>query len=187
MGASSRAARLRLVAICTVKMELRPEQLRTFQATGYLVLPSLVDEPTLRAWRAQIWSAIGADAAEPSTWPNRRGTPSSPSSRARPEPSGGQPSRAARAAGAPGPVVSPALHELPAIRAVVDTLSGGGGRFRTIVPEADTGLVFPEEEELAGWTPPQDGHLDGYGPTGWSGVRLAPPPTHTHAHPLIGG
>ncbi len=59
-----------------VKMELRPEQLRTFQATGYLVLPSLVDEPTLRAWRAQIWSAIGADAAEPSTWPHRRGTPS---------------------------------------------------------------------------------------------------------------
>ena len=67
-------------------MELRPEQLRTFQATGYLVLPSLVDEPTLRAWRAQIWSAIGADAAEPSTWPHRRGTPS-PSSCARPEPS----------------------------------------------------------------------------------------------------
>ena len=59
-----------------VKMELRPEQLRTFQATGYLVLPSLVDEPTLRAWRAQIWSAIGADAAEPSSWPHRRGTPS---------------------------------------------------------------------------------------------------------------
>ncbi len=120
---------------------LTPEQIEYFKTNGYLILEDFVESEIVESWRNQIWNHFDADLSDPSGWPDQL---VADGLKIEPE--------------------SQIFGELPQVRAVVDQLGagmfdGGGGQVLAQWPRKD-------EEE---WQMPTIGHIDGYGPNGWSG------------------
>ena len=48
---------------------LDADQISSFKQHGYLILPGLVGEDVVQAWRDQFWGHVGAAADDASSWP----------------------------------------------------------------------------------------------------------------------
>ena len=120
---------------------LSDAQLRHFADEGFVVVAGLVAEPQLADYRAQFWSEVGADADDPTSWPEA-------------PPGGGQlPNIMA---------LEPNIGELAGIAAVVEQLGGGrfvggGSMTKAIFPAA-----FPLSNGVSEWQAPTGQHIDGY-------------------------
>ena len=120
---------------------LTAEQIAYFKTNGYLVLENFVKSDTIESWRKQIWNKLDADLSDPSGWPDQLVVNGS---NIEPE--------------------SQVFGQLAQVRAVADQIGGGmfnGGGGQMLVK-------WPRKEKGA-WQMPTDGHIDGYGPNGWSG------------------
>ena len=137
-------------------MLLSPAQLDEFKAEGVLAIPGLVPPDVLEEWQAPIRVACsdGVDLDDPSTWPAGRYAPE-----------GGWPE------------LSPNLYELPSLRSIVEQI--GDGAFAPSHPAGQpwtpqvpmTRVILPSAPGTE-WSPPVDGHLDGYA-SGWGGGFMA--------------
>ena len=120
---------------------LTSEQVDFFKTNGYLILESFIETETIDSWRQQIWQHLQVDLSDPSGWPNPYVVD--------------------------GLKIEPEkkiLGQLPQVRQVVDQLGGGlfnGGGGQILAQ-------WPRKEEHQ-WQMPNSGHIDGYGPNGWSG------------------
>ena len=120
---------------------LTPEQIEYFKTNGYLVLEKFVKSNVVESWRKQIWNHLDADLSDPSGWPDEYVVDGL---KIEPE--------------------SQIFGQLPQVRQVVDQIGGGvfdggGGQVLAQWPRKDEGK----------WQMPTIGHIDGYGPNGWSG------------------
>ena len=138
---------------------LSAAQLRSFAAEGVLILRSFVDEETLQLWDAQMAEQLEGDPADSATW----------------------------AGGPANPRLTPALKDLPQMQAVLRQLGAGGwgggsgiGGVRVKGASGGAGNMRPRADAAMGgsgnmksrdpgWKAPDMGHIDGYGPGGWSG------------------
>ena len=120
---------------------LTSEQIDFFKTNGYLILESFIETETIDSWQQQIWQHLQADLSDPSGWPNPYVVD--------------------------GLKIEPEkqiLGQLPQVRQVADQLGGGlfnGGGGQVLAQ-------WPRKEEHQ-WQMPNSGHIDGYGPNGWSG------------------
>lgn len=138
-------------------MCLSQEQLEEFKEEGAVAVPGLVPRDVLAGWQAQIrtaCAAAGVDIDDPATWPNGRYAPA-----------GGW------------PVFSPGLYDLPSLQSIVEQI--GGGAFAPThpagipwIPQKPMTRVILPEAPGSEWTPPADGHLDGYAAS-WGGGFMA--------------
>ena len=118
-------------------MALREQQIAFFKQQGYLILESFIAPEQMAAWRGQFWNHVGADPADPASWPDSYVID--------------------------GFAVEPTFGQLPQMKEVVEVLGGGqfsGGGGSMLVQ-------WPHSGEAWDW--PAQGHIDGYGPGGWSG------------------
>ena len=119
---------------------LTPERIEYFKTNGYLILENFVESEIVDSWRKQVWNHLDADLSDPSGWPDQLVIDGL---KIEPE--------------------SQIFGELAQVRAVVDQLGdgmfGGGGQMLTKWPQKETDA----------WQMPTVGHIDGYGPNGWSG------------------
>ena len=116
---------------------LTDAQIDRFKAEGYVILRGLFEAAHVEAWRDIFWGHVGAQADDPSTWPDSYVID--------------------------GLALEPVPGSLPQMRSIIDQLSGGmfaGGGGSMLVR-------WPETEQE--WKLPTNGHIDGYGPGGWSG------------------
>ena len=119
---------------------LTSEQIDFFKTNGYLILESFIETETIDSWQQQIWQHLQADLSDPSGWPNPYVVD--------------------------GLKIEPEkqiLGQLPQVRQVADQLGGGlfnGGGGQVLAQ-------WPRKEEHQ-WQMPDNGHIDGYGPNGWS-------------------
>ena len=138
---------------------LSAAQLRSFAEEGVLILKSFVDEETLQLWDAQMAEQLEGDPADSATW----------------------------AGGPANPRLTPALKDLPQMQAVLRQLGAGGwgggsgiGGVRVKGASGGAGNMRPRADAAMGgsgnmksrdpgWKAPDMGHIDGYGPGGWSG------------------
>ena len=116
---------------------LDADQISSFKQHGYLILPGLVGEDVVQAWRDQFWGHVGAAADDASSWPEDYVVESFG--------------------------VDPPFGQLPQMRAIVSQLggqqfAGGGGS-----------MLVQWPKPAVDWRAPAEGHIDGYGPGGWSG------------------
>ena len=135
---------------------LSPTQIGEFKAEGALPIPSLIPPAVLYKWQNQFRAACtdGVDLDVPYTWPSGRYTP----------PDG-------------WPELEPSLYDLPDLQSIVEQL--GDGAFAPSHPAGQpwspqvpmTRVNLPDTAETE-WSPPSDGHLDGYA-TGWGGGFMA--------------
>jgi hypothetical protein len=139
---------------------LSPAQLRSFAEHGVLALAQFVDEATLHAWDAQMAQHLENDPTDATAW-------------AAPSPT--------------TPKLAPALNDLPQMRAVLSQLGADGwnggsglGNVRIKGDSKGAGNMLPRTDFAMGgsgnmkspgddWKAPNLGHIDGYGPGGWSG------------------
>ena len=137
---------------------LSPVQIAEFKTQGAVRLPALIPPHVLKSWREQIWgrcASDGVDLDDPASWPAGRYAPE-----------GGWPE------------LEPNVYDLPEIQNLVDQL-GGAGQFVPSFPAGAppspqvpmTRVILPSEPGTD-WSPPLDGHLDGYA-TGWGGGFMA--------------
>ena len=120
-------------------MSLTEEQVTRFKEDGYLVVPDVVDEQTLENWRGQLWRRLDATLGDPDSWPRD----------------------AVALDGFEWDPQSTTLNQTPTMRAIAEQLGGGhflGGGGSPIVR-------WPRDGE---WQMPGGGHIDAYGPGGWS-------------------
>ena len=118
-------------------MVLSEQQIAFFKQQGYLVLENFIAPEQIAAWRGQFWNHVGADPADPASWPDSYVID--------------------------GFAVEPAFGQLPQMQAVVEAL--GGGQF-----SGGGGSMLVQWPRLGeAWDWPGQGHIDGYGPGGWSG------------------
>ena len=137
-------------------MLLSPARLDEFKAEGVLAIPGLVPPDVIDGWQAQIRLACSdsIDFDDPNTWPAGRYAPA-----------GGWPE------------LSPNLYDLPSLQSIVEQI--GGGAFAPSHPAGQpwtpqvpmTRVILPSAPGTE-WTPPVDGHLDGYA-KGWGGGFMA--------------
>ena len=114
---------------------LTQQQVEAFRSVGFVTVEGLVEAGVLQTWQAQLWEAVGADPADtPAQWRESSGATTH----------------------SLGPAVSPALHELPQVRAIAEQLGGLG--MKTVSPDTETLVNFPEPTGTS-WAPPLDGHL----------------------------
>ena len=138
-------------------MLLSPAQLDEFKAEGAVAIPGLVPPDVLDGWQARIRAACsddGVDIDDPDTWPAGRYAPA-----------GGWPE------------FSPILYDLPSLQSIVEQI--GGGAF---APSSPAGLPWAPQVPMTRvilpdapgtkWTPPDNGHLDGYAAS-WGGGFMA--------------
>ena len=138
------------------EMALSSAQLDAFKAEGVLSIPGLVPPDVLAGWQDQMCDACsdGVDLNDPDTWPAGRYAPT-----------GGWPE------------LRPNLYELPSLQSIVEQI--GGGAFAPSHPAGQlwslqvpmTRVILPSDPGTE-WTPPVDGHLDGYA-SGWGGGFMA--------------
>lgn len=131
---------------------LSPAQLREFAAEGVLILPGFIDDATSAGWLAQLEEQLGSDPLSAATWAN-----------------GGSNTKA----------LVPTLSDVPQMAALLDQLGGsgwtGGGAGLGAVkvmqeptrqhPPAPPGAPYGTQMNHAR----PMGHIDGYGPGGWTG------------------
>ena len=119
---------------------LNEVQITFFKEQGYLILKDFIEPEIVASWRQQLWDHLGASADDPDNWPDQYVVD--------------------------GYTIEPpeqALGRLPQMQAVVEQLGGGkftGGGSQVLA-------IWPNPE--AAWKPADNGHIDGYGPNGWSG------------------
>ena len=124
------------------KKILTPEQVDFFKLNGYVILKNFIEVETIENWRDQIWQHLKADLSDPNGWPNSYVIDGF---KVEPE--------------------NQIFGQLPQVRQVVDQLGGGlfnGGGGGVLAH-------WPQEENEHQWKLPNNGHIDGYGPNGWSG------------------
>ena len=120
---------------------LTPEQIDYFKTNGYLILENFVESDVVQSWRNQIWDHLDSELSDPSGWPDQYVVDGL---KIEPE--------------------SQVFGQLPQVRAVVDQIGGGmfnGGGGQVLAQ-------WPRKEKEP-WQMPTIGHIDGYGPNGWSG------------------
>ena len=125
---------------------LSPTQIEEFKAEGVLPIPSLIPPTVLAKWQNQFRAACtnGVDLDVPHTWPSGRYTP----------PDG-------------WPELEPSLYDMPNLQSIVEQLGDGafapshpaGQPWSPQIPMTRVNLPSIPETE---WSPPSDGHLDGY-------------------------
>ncbi len=120
---------------------LDDSSVRFFQDNGYLIVPHLVPQPQLASYRKQFWEHIGADSADPATWPEA-------------PPGGGQLPNIME--------LRPNLGDVPEIAAAIEQLgagrfTGGGSMTKAIFPAR-----FPLPNGAQEWQRPTGFHIDGY-------------------------
>jgi len=50
---------------------LTQDQIDSFKANGYLVLPGFVADDVVAQWREQFWGYLGCTLDEPDKWPEK--------------------------------------------------------------------------------------------------------------------
>ena len=51
-------------------MVLSEQQIAFFKQQGYLILENFIAPEQMAAWRGQFWNHVGADPADPASWPD---------------------------------------------------------------------------------------------------------------------
>ena len=118
---------------------LSDRQVEFFKENGFLVLESFIEESTIEIWRKRMWDFLEARPDRPETWDSEKYAIS----------------------GFEFDPPDSAFGHLPQMRAVLEQLGegefqGGGG---------SPIIQWPREGE---WQIAESGHIDGYGPGGWS-------------------
>ena len=129
---------------------LSPAEIALFKAEGYLILRSFLPVADVDSWRGEFWQHIRNqfpkfDPEDDSTWPDTKVIP------------GG---------------FSVPFGKHPKMVAVAEQLGGGnfgGGGGGVLVNWPQEGAAADANKALEGWSPSAAGHVDGYGPGGWSG------------------
>ena len=119
------------------------EQIESFKDNGYLIIENLIEPDVVEMWREQMWTHLDSSLQTPETWPNEYVV------------NGFQVDPPEKTFG-----------RLPAVAAMVEQLGGGnftGGGGSPLVK-------WPNPE--AEWSMPASGHIDAYGPGGWSPFML---------------
>ena len=129
---------------------LSASQIGAFKAEGYLILRGFLPLEDVDGWRESFWAHIQAQfpgfvPEDDRSWPDTKVIPG-------------------------GFSVPFGAH--PKMQAVVaqlgaGKLAGGGGGVLVNWPQGDA--PADTEEALKSWSPSAQGHVDGYGPGGWSG------------------
>ena len=120
-------------------------QIEFFKTHGYLIIESMIEPVYIDAWRRDLWAHVGGEVQRPETWGEQTFTLNDFS-------------------------FSPTttlLSQHPKVAAVIDQLGGGaftGGGGSPLIKWPDGRTV---------WRPPADGHVDAYGPGGWSPFMIA--------------
>jgi hypothetical protein len=137
-------------------LQLTPAQLDEFKAEGTVAIPGLIPPDVVAGWQTRMRAACtdGVDLDDPDTWPAGRYAPA-----------GGWPE------------LVPSLYEVPSLLSIVEQI--GGGAFAPSHPAGQpwspqvpmTRVILPSDPGTQ-WSPPVDGHLDGYA-TGWGGGFMA--------------
>ena len=122
---------------------LSDAQIAAFKADGALVLRSYIPSDIVDSWLEQWWAQTAASRDDAASWPGE-----APAAEWR---------------------VSPKLMDLPQVEALSTQLGGPGG-FTTSYPfDGHMIPTWPAREPGAEWSPSGMGHLDNYGPNGWTG------------------
>ena len=119
---------------------LNAAQTDFFKTHGYLILENMIDETTLNDWRRQIWTALGSSPDRPDNWPRDKN-------------------------GIDGFQFDPpesAFGQYQALAAVIEQMGGGAFAGEGAAPI----ISWPQPTEK--WSPTIGGHIDAYGPGGWS-------------------
>ncbi|MBM3264384.1 MAG: hypothetical protein FJY97_13290 [candidate division Zixibacteria bacterium] len=119
---------------------LTAEQIVFFKTNGYLILERFIDKDTLINWREQLWTKLGSRLETPETWP--RDQYAINDFRYDPPES--------------------AFGRYPPLLSIIEQL--GGDAF---VGGTGTPIVSWPRTDIA-WEMPESGHIDAYGPGGWS-------------------
>ena len=122
---------------------LTADEIGFFKENGFLIVEDLIEPDVVEMWREQMWAHLGSGLDTPETWPGEYVV------------SGFEFSPPEKAFG-----------HLPAVTTIVEQLGagefvGGGGSPLVQWPK-------PENE----WSMPGSGHIDAYGPGGWSPFML---------------
>jgi hypothetical protein len=123
---------------------LNDDQVQFFKDNGYVVLRNLIDPAVVDQWREAMWAHLGSDPDDPSTW-NREYVVKDYK-----------------------PPAGTEIQKLDSIKEIVEQLGGGaftGGGAGPLIR-------WPETEQPDEWKLPENGHIDGYGPGGWSHMML---------------
>ncbi len=128
----------------TAVTALTNEQIQFFKNNGFLILHGLIEPAVVEVWQEAIWSHLGTDPNDQSTW-----------------------KRDYVVEGLQLPDGTN-LNQQARVKRIVEQLgdgafAGGGG-----APL----IKWPEPEKAEEWSLPDDGHVDGYGPGGWSPFML---------------
>ena len=155
------------------------EEIETFKREGAVVLKGFIPMAQIDEWNAEYWEFMGADPADPSTWPGKPRFDLSEHFNTRHASNlGGAVTGAGFRPGALDPSI-PRLTDLPYVQELADQL---GGKGQTAAPFPFDGHLIPrfpnsgvntswkgEPDEQEEWQPPAAAHWDGYGPNGWTG------------------
>lgn len=149
------------------RMVLTPAQILHFKDEGFVILREFLPREDVDRWREDYWAHVrrglpSLDPEDPSTWP--------------PE--------------APGGISLP-LSDHPKMKAVVKQLGagsfGGGGGGMNIRWPPPPQTAAAQAAAVAEWKPPALGHVDGYGPGGWSGGFVLAATTYLQESEHAGG
>jgi hypothetical protein len=125
-------------------LSLTTEQIDFFKANGYLVAKNLINPGVVEEWRKQMWAHIGSSLETPDTWPGEYVVQ-----------------------GFEYEPPESAFGQLPAVQSIVEQVGGGaftGGGGSPLVQ-------WPKPPDTE-WSLPSSGHIDAYGPGGWSPFML---------------
>lgn len=116
------------------------EQIAFFKTHGYLILDNFIDKSTLKDWRGQVWAALGSSLQRPDTWPREIHAVDDFKFAS----------------------LFSAFGQYPGLASIIDQVGGGlftGGMGAPII-------AWPQLDSV--WSLPREGHIDAYGPRGWS-------------------
>ncbi len=123
---------------------LTTEQIASFKAHGYLILENLIEMPVIENWRDQLWTPLGSSLESPDTWPTDQ-VALNDFRFSPPESAFGQ-----------QPTMQKIVEQLGG-----ENFTGGGGS-----------PIINWPRPTSEWSMPTHGHIDGYGPAGWTPFML---------------
>ena len=126
------------------------DQVDSFKANGFLVLPGFVPDDVLAQWREQFWGHLGCTIDEPDKWPDEY------------------------PAKVEGFKPDPMFGDMPDLQAIAEQV--GGGHFKG----GGCGVAVRWPQTDADWTMPDSGHLDGYPGEGCQAVLMVGATTYVH-------